>query len=124
MNSNNEQRNIIINLLLLMLTSVIAPLLSHFLDMCLGADANTWKTDKLLLLYFSGVAGYIISNKAMREWSKTKLYTIGFKLGNSDAFPNLIWMAPITIVIICYESVIGAAIIIVLIVFSSQSRKR
>lgn len=61
-NSSND-------LLVVILTCVSAPLLAQLLNLIYG-EANPWKSDRLLVLYFAAVAGYVISAKCMRELKK------------------------------------------------------
>lgn len=97
------------DLLIVIMTCVTAPLLAHMLDLLYG-DANPWKSDRLVILYFAAVAGYIISAKCMRTLKASALYERGLKLGNSDAMQSLLWALPVLLVTFCYDYFLGVFI--------------
>lgn len=101
------------DLLIVIITCVSAPLLAHFLDLLYG-EANPWKSDRLVVLYFAAVAGYIVSAKCMRMLKESSLYERGLKFGNSDAFQNLFWAFPVLLVTYCYDYLPGVFITAIL----------
>ena len=101
-----------INLLILMLTSMLAPIIAHALVLHGGINASQWTTERILVLYFAAITGYILSDKLFRLVKKSGLYERGIKLGDSDALPNLIWMAPVSIVLLYYDTLEGTLILI------------
>ena len=110
-----KRENAASSLFVVILTSVSAPLLAHLLDLILGAQSNPWKSDRLIILYFAAVAGYVIANKIIRSIKKTRAYEKGLKLGSSDAFQNIVWAFPALLVIYCYDYIPG--IVIDLVIF-------
>lgn len=101
------------DLLIVIVTCVSAPLLAHVLDLLYG-EANPWKSDRLVVLYFAAVAGYIISAKCIRLLKRSSLYERGLKLGDSDAFQNLFWAFPVLLVTYCYDYLPGVFITAIL----------
>lgn len=99
-----------INVLLIMLTNMLAPLISNIINMVLGE--TMWTTERIIVLYFSAISGYVLFNKTERELKKRHLYEKGFKLGNSDAMFMCFQMASISMVMICYDSLVGSLILL------------
>lgn len=116
-NAENRKSNAI-NLLLIMLTNFLAPLVAHLLDMILGAENNPWKTEKIFVLYFAAFIGFVLFDKIKRLLKTKPLYEKGFMLGDSEAMLNALMAAVIAIVMYCYDSLIGSIVLIVLAIIA------
>lgn len=107
------------NLVGAILTGIMAPFAAHLMDVVLG-EANTWTTDRLTILYFSSLAGYIIADKVCRvakdktprHMSEVPLFNIA---AQSDLLFMIIWSFPISIVGFYYDNLISTCILLPLI---------
>lgn len=95
------------------ISCVAAPLISHWLDMFIGPEANIWSSERLLALFFSTIAGYVIWDKIKRVYKTTFLSDKGFYLENSGAFEQAIWTLPSIMVVMFYDTKFGASMIII-----------
>lgn len=85
--------------IMVIVSSTAAPLLSHALETL--SPYNTWDTDRLVILYFASLSGYIIANKVRRlAESSSKLSFLDY----SDVVHELIWFLPVVVVAFCYEN--------------------
>lgn len=124
LNSSNEsvskirpEKSIGSDLLILMLTTLLIPMIAHTLDIIME-EANAWSSERMLTLYFAAVSGYVISEKIFYLLKKKNLYQRGIRLGDSDAIPIFLSTVPTLFVIVGYETVLG---IIVLLIFACIS---
>ena len=95
------------------ISCVAAPLISHWLDMFIGPEINIWSSERLLVLFFSTIAGYVIWDKIKRVYNNTFLPDKGFHLENSGAFEQVIWTLPSIMVVMFYDTKFGASMIII-----------
>jgi hypothetical protein len=112
--SSRDKKNNAVNLIIALLSCSLAPVISHFLDLVL--ENNEWDTERILVLYFASVTGFILQDKAYRAVKETGLYERGFKLGNSDALGFIIWSFPVAIVVVMYDDIVGIGSLAVMIV--------
>lgn len=112
--SSRDKKNNAVNLIIALLSCSLAPVISHFLDLAL--ENNEWDTERILVLYFASVTGFILQDKAYRAVKETGLYERGFKLGNSDALGFIIWSFPVAIVVVMYDDIVGIGSLAVMIV--------
>lgn len=105
------------SMLIAILTCSLAPLISHIIELHYGTNRG-WTTERLLVLYFASVFGYTISEKLYRLVESSILYKKGFKLGDSDALRNIIWMIPVSIVIYNYDSELCVLVLIALMIIA------
>lgn len=99
------------DLLVLMLTSMVIPMIAHTLDIAFG-EANAWSSERILALYFAAVSGYIVSEKLFYVLKQKNFYQRGIKLGDSDAIPIFLWIVPMLFVMVAYETVIGMLVVL------------
>lgn len=129
-NDQERKKNVEKNsesMLIAILSCSLAPLISHIIELRYGTNRG-WTTERLLVLYFASVSGYIISEKLYRSVESSKWYKKGFKLGNSDALRNIIWMIPVSVFIYNYDSelcvlaLITLMIIAIVIIIKNESQ--
>lgn len=84
--------------IMVIVSSTAAPLLSHILNTL--SPHSEWDTDRLVILYFASLSGFIIADKIRRLAEGSTKF--GF-LNYSDAIFALIWCLPVTIVVFFYE---------------------
>ena len=111
-----RSNNNVDNLIIAMFSCALAPMIARFLDLTCKNNV-AWDTERIILLYLSSMAGYIVSDKLYRLIEHSNLYKKGFKVGDSDALKNIIWMIPVSIIINNYNNpfAIGIMIAIMLI---------
>lgn len=112
---DNKLRNVarIDTLFVTIISCVAAPLVSHWLDVCIGTDNNRWSSERLMVLFFSAIAGNVIWDKILRCYQNSKLNKRGFNLNNAGAAEQLVWTMPSLMVLMFYNSVFGATMSIV-----------
>ena len=79
------------DLILVIFSGVGAPLLAHLLSFFPSVDSFQWTGERLLILYFAGVVGYILSDKLIRLFNRTSLAKRGFNPGDSDSIRVALW---------------------------------
>ena len=104
--SSNNTSSTAVDLLSLVLTSAVVPLISHALTIAFGDD-SFWSTDRLFVIYFSAISGIVIVDKLVRMLRANGMWQRGYKLGDSDAFMNLASVTPVVIVLGCYNTLPG-----------------
>lgn len=107
------------NLLFVIITSVIVPLISHLLDLIYGSEKNPWGTEKLFVLYFSIVIVHTIINKIIQMLKKHGLYEKGFKIGDSYAMEFSATLAISMCVIYGYDLILGSVILLILFIIGA-----
>ena len=101
-NAPNEASGKAADFIVVIVSSTAAPLISHILSILFG-PTNGWDTDRLVVLYFASLSGFVISNKVKRIAANSN----GLRFLNySDVLWELIWLLPITIVAFCYKSLL------------------
>ena len=100
------------------LTSMVAPLIAHLIELCSATD-NSWSTERILLLYFSALMGQIIAKKIVSLLTRSPILKSGIKKGNYDAVISMIYAMPAVVLCLLYDSIIGTIILIVMAVISS-----
>lgn len=123
MKNNTDEKNYdvpdgIKNLMIAIASCAFAPLISHWLDVCMGSGINVWTTDKLIILFFSAISGWVIWDKICREYKKTRLFSEGLDLDNAGAAEQLIWTMPSMMVLLFYDTVFGATAIVVFFIIA------
>lgn len=118
----NQSKNEIIggetkSLLLAIITCVAAPLFSNWLNVCFGL-ANSWTTEKLLVLFFSAITGHIIWDKIQRNFMICRLNKKWLDIKNAGAAEQTLWTMPSVMVTQFYDTVFGATAIIVLTIIA------
>ena len=98
------------DLLSLLVTSALVPIVGHLLALEFG-ESPYWSTDRMFVLYFSAVAGVVIADKIVRLLKSSGLWRRGYRLGDSDAFLNLICTMPTIIVLGFYDTMLGTVAI-------------
>lgn len=113
MNTNDDNRSNASNLIIAMLSCMLAPVISHILD--LYVENNHWNTERLLILYFASVTGFVIQDKVYRIFKERKSW---FMLGDSDAIGFIIWLFPVSLVVIMYSDLPSMICLATLVVAS------
>ena len=113
MSNDRDNRSNATNLIIAMLSCMLAPIISHILDLCVGN--NQWNTERLLILYFASVTGFVIQDKVYRIIKERKSW---FMLGDSDAVGFIIWLFPVSIVVIMYNDLPSMICLAVLVIAS------
>lgn len=110
---NHDKRSNASNLIVAMLSCMLAPIISHILDLCI--DNNQWDTERLLVLYFASVTGFVIQDKVYRIIKEHRSW---FMLGDSDAVGFIIWLFPVSLVVIMYSDLPSMICLAVLVIVS------
>ena len=93
---NNTKSNMD-NLLIAIFASVLAPLISRLIHLCIVDEQEIWSTENILVIYLSSVMGFIISDKICRVVKNSRLYVKGVKLGDADAVRFAVWFFPVVL---------------------------
>ena len=112
--SDAKRKDNTTDLILVIISAVGAPLLAHLLSFVPIIDSSMWTSERLLVLYFAGVVGYILSDKLIRLFNNSSLPKRGYLLERSDAIPIAVWALAPTIVCWFYGSFEGSVVVLIL----------
>ena len=89
------------DLIIAVLSCSLAPIASRVISLLL--DNNQWDTERLLVLYFAALSGFIIQDKIYRIIESERGYRMIRQLTSSYSLSFFIWLLPVSIVVLQYD---------------------
>lgn len=106
------------NFILLVLSCLAAPLISHLCDLVFSPEENELTSEKLLCAYFLIISLDVIYGNIVRALKKTKAWKSFLYLGDSDVVLFAVYIVGISIVLGYYDTLPGAIAITVILVIA------
>ena len=103
----------IADILVAILTSAALPVVSHMLTLVFG-DSSLWSVDRLMVLYFSSLSGWILRESFRLAMVQSGLKARGYTFMDSDAAGNAVWTFPVMVALFCWDTVPGLMALLVI----------
>lgn len=103
----------IADILVAILTSAALPVVSHMLTLVFG-DSSLWSVDRLMVLYFSSLSGWILRESFRLAMVQSRLKARGYTFMDSDAAGNAVWTFPVMVALFCWDTVPGLMALLVI----------
>lgn len=103
----------IVDILVAILTSAALPVVSHMLTLVFG-DSSLWSVDRLMVLYFSSLSGWILRESFRLAMVQSGLQAKGYTFMDSDAAGNAVWTFPVMVALFCWDTVPGLMALLVI----------